>query len=391
MPTSPDSLSLDGELRLPVEDMNSACKPIMSEALVAQRLLTIGQGGIGLVNEHQADIPVERWGTGLAAVVAALLPHRAIVEEARAKRHRRLWQEQLLKHQSSWPDFGSVASTAFLLCADHRPSEYGLPAQLYIGHRPDALASWSDFDVLLDQLLGAVSPTKAPAYVSARQSLREALITILAETFKNTQDHGRHEANGAEVPISIRGIYARFYPIAEIAQGLGVREDFAASPADRYARSFLSQPVRGRIFRANEPGIGGLLEVSIFDSGAGMAAKWLGRGMEGVGAREQYDAVLDCFRKGKTSTGSPGRGFGLAKVLTNISAARGFMGVRTNGIHVYRQFGTQRGVGWQEREDGSPIPEERLFDWQKVLSPNPSECIPARGTVVSFLLPMGDT
>lgn len=387
MPISADDLNTDEKKNMKRSALLDAIHPIMNEALVAQRLLTIGLNGLNLVEGDGTQTPIQSLSSGLATSVASLLPPLSSQLDSKERRTRRKWQESLLRQQKNWPDMASVNSSAFLLCADHRPSEYGLPDQLYINHQLDGLATWKDFETLLSQVMKTVSPVLSPAWVSSQMALREALVTLVWETFKNTHDHARHEVNGAEVETSIRALYAHFYPVEEIANHRD--SEGAASPAEHYLKSFSTRVVPKGVRTQPAPAVTGILEISIMDSGPGMAAKWLGRSVDDASPQEQYEAILQCFQKGKTTTGGIGRGFGLAKVLTSIDALKGLISVRTNGIHVYRQFRTSAGVGWEEQLDGTRSPKEQLFDWRKGWSPTPSKFENTRGTVVSFLIPMG--
>lgn len=387
MSRNPENLKVDNEHAIERLFVLDAIRPIMNEALVAQRLLTVGYVGIELKEKDGAPTPVRSLADGLATTVAVLLPTASVQTDPKIRRSRRQLQEQLLRQQASWPDIGAIKNSAHILCADHKPNEYGLPSKLYTNHQLEGLATWSDFESVILQLLKTVSPVAAPAWVNSQHALQESLITLVAETFKNTHDHARHEVNGAEVETSIRGLYARFYPLNEIANYPA--SDEASSPAERFTRSFLPQPAAKAGRGKPEPTVDGILEISILDSGPGMAAKWLGKDVTEVSPKEQYEAVLQCFKKGKTSTSGIGRGFGLAKVLSSIDALKGLISVRTNSIHVYRQFRTSGEVGWEENLDGSRTPKEQLFDWRKGWSPTPSKFESSRGTVVSFLIPMG--
>lgn len=387
MSLSADELKSNEERAIARSFVLDAIRPIMNEALVAQRLLTLGFNGIELKESDGGPTPIHSLSNGLATTVAAFLPSTLIQGDPKTKRARRQWQEQLLRQQASWPDIGAVKNSAYILCADHKPNEYGLPSQLYTNHQLEGLATWSDFESILSQLLRTVSPVASPAWINSKSSLHESLVTLIAETFKNTHDHARQEVSGAEVETSIRGLYVRFYPLDEIANY--PLSDKASSPAERFVKSFLPHSVAKGVRVQSAPSVNGVLEISILDSGPGMAAKWLGKDVTETPPKEQYEAVLQCFRKGKTSTGGIGRGFGLAKVLSSIDALKGLISIRTNCIHVYRQFRTSAEVGWEEHSDGSRSPKEQMFDWKKGWSPVPSKFENSRGTVVSFLIPMG--
>lgn len=384
IPTPPLVVSL--------QQLEVAGRRILCEPLTAQRLLTATRLGHGLrLAEDGADdgLALSKWGHSLPSAVCVLTPLAEPSAEASAKRTRRRYQESLLASQANWPDLAAMRDTAFLLCADHKPPEYGLPTQLYRNHLPDAMLPWAGIPPLLEQLSNAVSPAATPAWIKARPALREALASIIAETFKNTHDHAREDIDGSDLKTSIRAIYARYYSMATALSAVASVPADGITPAERYVRSFAPRTVKPGVRVPQQPRIDGFLELSVIDSGPGMAARWLHRPVHDLDPKDQLAAVLQCFGKGRTTTGSPGRGFGLWKVLSNLIGLRGFISVRTNSIHVFRQFNYSSMTGHVELPGGQLVPKEHLYDWKRGLSTIPSQYPHVQGTVVSFLLPMG--
>lgn len=317
-----------------------------------------------------------------------MLPPNAQLEPPANQRQRRQYRQQLLNAQSTWPDLAATSTSAYLICMDSVPPEIGLPEQLYTGQSEFGLIGFGEFKALLQLLVKTVSPVLAPAWMQSGKNLEDMLTTILAETFKNTHDHARHEVTGSAVATSIRAIYARHYDVREI-QAMFAATD-TPSPALRFANRFIPDQKQKRTggHATPPPQVGGVIELSVLDSGPGMAAKWLGR-IEGVPVEEQLEATLACFAKGQTTTATTGRGFGLAKVLRALRDLHGFISVRTNELHVFRQFALHGDRAHVELADGHRVPDEKLFDWQVALKRSASRRRPVKGTVVSFLLPMG--
>lgn len=359
----------------------------LAEPLVVQRLITAGQHGLEL-EACTTDSDYREWGHSLASAVAVLLPSPEASTSPTERRKRRKYQEQWLNAQALWPDLASTMNSAFLLCLDNRPPEMGLPKQLYPGLAPGELVDFQGFYPLLEALIRTVSPVVAPAWISNKPGLSEALVTIISETFKNTHDHARHEVDKSDVIQSLRGLYARFYDVSEIARLSDTANPENVTPALRFSRSFLPASVPPGVRAPERLAVSGVLEISIFDSGPGMAAKCLNRSVEGLSVKEQLDAVIACFEKGRTTTGTQGRGYGLAKVLLKLRELRAFISVRTNEIHVFRQFADYANVAQDMLSDGTRIPAEKLFDWRRGWSPLPSSHQSVRGTVISFLIPM---
>lgn len=363
---------------------------VLTEPLTAQRLVTASHNGLILMDDGQSQsLLLSKWGHSLPSAVAVLMPPPEAVTDATERRARRKYQERLLASQIQWPDL-AARDTAFLLCADHKPPEYGLPSQLYREHRPDGLLPWDGIPSLLDQITKAVSPVLAPAWIHARSALNEALATIIAESFKNTHDHAREETNGSNVETSVRALYARYYSMSDVLHSIALVSPENITPVERYIRGFSPRSVKPGVRLPDQPSVNGFLELSVLDSGPGMAARWLNRPVQELSPKEQLAAILQCFGKGRTTTGAPGRGFGLWKVLLSLSVLRGFISVRTNNIHAYRQFGHLSKAGQEEMPGGGPlIPKEQLYDWRRELSTEPSAYPHVKGTVISFLLPMG--
>lgn len=372
------------------QQIEIASRQVLGEPLTAQRIVTASRFGLSLMDDSEpTGVVLSGWGHSLPSAVAVLMPLEASITESTVKRARRKFQEQLLANQSNWPDLASVRDSAFLLCADHKPPEYGLPNQLYLQNKLNGLLPWAGVNELLDQLIKAVSPAVVPTWIDARSALREALATIFAETFKNTHDHAREEIDGSDLETSVRAIYARYYPMEAVLNKIASIPADGVTQADRYVRSFAPRTVKPGVRLPDLPTVSGFLELSILDSGPGMAAKWLRRPVHDLDPKQQLEAVLQCFGKGRTTTTSPGRGFGLWKVLTSLIGLRGFISVRTNGVHAFRQFGHTAAIGQEELPGGQRVPKEQLYDWKRGLSTTPSEYPHMRGTVISFLLPMG--
>lgn len=361
---------------------------LFSDSLVAQRLITVGELKI---SEESAlpGSPSTGWGHSVASIVAVLLSGSLANNTPQERRTIRRSQEQLLRAQDAWPDLASTSDRAFLVCADHLPSEYGLPRQLYPSEGPDVLLSQSGFAQLVDRLIDVVSPVPSSVWMSARVGLREALVTILAETFKNTHDHARRDIDNSDIAPSVRGIFARYCSLEQIQKLLVAERRGTLTPAQDFASGFFPRKVPEGVRPPNAPKADGILELSVFDSGPGMAANWLGRSVNGVPVNEQLDAVLSCFAKGQSSTDTLGRGYGLAKVLLRLRELRGFIGVRTNQIHIYRQFGSRIELAHRELSDGTRVPKEILFDWNRPFTQSATQQTAVKGTVVTFLLPMG--
>jgi len=380
--------SIPATSAISLESIEKFTGKLLDDVLVAQRLISVDE--LEITNESDKSTnPTMGWGHTLASFVAVLMSEAITTNTPQARRAMRRFQEQLLRAQSGWPDLASTSDKTFLVCADHQPAEFGLPQHLYPTQDPEVLLSQSDFGALIEKIINVVSPAPNPTWMSSRTGLREALTTILAETFKNTHDHARRDVDQSDITPGVRGIFAQYTSMQQIELHTTTAKSETLTPAQRYARYFIQRKVPKGVRLPEAPKVDGVLELSVFDSGPGMAAQWLRRSVIDVPINEQYEAVMACFAKGQTSTTTQGRGYGLAKVLMRLRDLHGFISVRTNHLHIYRQFEYIPSLAYKELSDGTKVPVEVLFDWKNPHSKSVSQLTPVKGTVVTFLLPMG--
>jgi len=84
----------------------------------------------------------------------------------------------------------------------------------------------------------------------------------------------------------------------------------------------------------------GLCEISVFDTGPGMARRWLKKDYPNFTEKEELDAVYKCFHKYFTSdisSNSHLRGRGLNNII-NIIGKTGLLRVRSGGVLMLRNF-----------------------------------------------------
>ena len=271
------------------------------------------------------------------------------------------------------------------------PAKVGLPSLLYPDVEKRSVADREIFGTLTDKLI--LSVTKESNIRGAINLHKDRLTTILHELFKNTHDHARTAVDKTPLDLSLRGIYARYYPADELkAKTLTPSiEDFNLNQVELFARHFFeSMKPRHEGLRPKAPmTFLGMLEISIFDSGPGFAATYLKENFEAASVQEQFDAVLGCFRTGRSSTNDESRGYGLWKVLRDLKEMKGLIRVRTNRINVYRDF-ARIPDSWMSRTD-IVAPEERLLDWKRGFTSKIDEGYPdVQGAHLSILIPLGD-
>lgn len=371
---------------------------LLAEASIVQWLATWTQSLHGRVliepsTPDSASDTLKRISMTLPGALLGMLDDQALIDIPRSALAR--YKDAFFKQQRSWPDL-NVQDRASLLCLDNVPPTIGLPLQLYPVGQANRVASREQFENLVDKLIRAV--TAEENIRGAINDHRDRLTTILHELFKNTHDHARTTVDMRALPLSIRGPYARFYTAEELAytappkkedkEGNEIFPDL--NQAERYASYFVREKVATakRMKAGDPPRFFGLLELSVFDTGPGFAATYLKNKFSGSSVQDQFDAVLGCFSTGRSSTSDPSRGYGLWKVLRDLRELKGFIRVRTNRIHVYRDFAWYTDMFMQS---DIVAPEERMMDWRRGITQKISDDYgDMRGAHVTVLIPLGD-
>lgn len=190
-------------------------------------------------------------------------------------------------------------------------------------YQPISGAVRGDFQGVVNRALGRLVN---------RQRLRveevetDVIAGLLKELFSNTHVHARTDLNGTFYRRSARGILFALRPVDtphdSHAGGLKVLREYYASMADASARPRVE-----------------FLEISVFDSGPGLAARALGKPVEqAMPINQEYDLVRGCFLKNFTTQSDPSHGLGLPRVMQALKACGGFMRLRTGRLSLCKWF-----------------------------------------------------
>lgn len=154
------------------------------------------------------------------------------------------------------------------------------------------------------------------------------------------------------------------------------------------------------------------IELAIVDSGPGLTRRWLAGKPENkkyigdvaeITLEEEEDALIECFKKWKTTSGNTLRGIGLFSVARLLKRRNGFMRLRTGRLAFL--FGTQSAIAdielrLKKEMDGKPASDYvKLTDGTHVflddtkmiffLRPwSDDKLAPVEGTSYSILLPV---
>lgn len=265
----------------------------------------------------------------LAPLCAALLANRISVGERNVTEpvlNAALARMALL--QGPDPRSGSRGPQVEIVCADHLGRSF--PATLY-NSVPDGKPTPKPESGLSD-LAGKIARATMPAEQARGETadLELALAGALYELFRNTHEHARHDLAGNFIKRSLRAVQARRHPITPQALAR-IAEDTPALAA--YCRRLQPRPGRAQLQ---------LLEVSVLDSGPGLAARWLGRELTAAdrGAVE-LDAVKACFAKGASTKPRPGAGMGLPNLIGVGRKSNGFLRLRTGAQSLGADLGAE--------------------------------------------------
>ncbi|PBI82682.1 hypothetical protein BSF41_47360 [Flavobacterium sp. ACN2] len=129
-----------------------------------------------------------------------------------------------------------------------------------------------------------------------------------------------------------------------------------------------------------------IVEISIFDSGSGLASKWKKKDITLFDSRSEiFEAIIDCLVKNNTSdiNSSYERGFGLHNVMKLLGDRKGYLKLRTNGLKLIRDFQKDPFNGHIDNSRENYKLEDWHFIQNKTLPTYKTE-----GTMFSIFLPI---
>lgn len=197
----------------------------------------------------------------------------------------------------------------------------------------------------------------------------EAVGVMLRELFANTHYHARTDALRRPYRRSVRGVH-----FAQHALEDGDKVAGGFRPLAAYLESVLAKPRRAA--RAK------LLEISVFDSGPGYAARAEGRPIEEeVSIEREYELVRDCLLRNVSTRKQEGAGIGLPRMLSRLKGREGFLRLRTGRLSLFKSF-----VGAQDSVLGEADYE---LDDAGNADVGFTRHAHAAGAVVTLLIPIG--
>jgi hypothetical protein len=321
------------------------------------------------------DVAAINFGQTLHGFVATMMAARILSHERGENLRPLLYQVARARVEAM--NLGKLRETekglsASLICVDHSTFAYLRP--LY--HAPNLehpLRAEGEYIDLVSKLLDAVVPQVR------RQSVERATVIslggMLRELFANTHEHARTDFDGTPCRRSVRGIHVKWHSVSR-------KNPDASSGSMPSLRNFLEDhKAHWETTAANIT----FVELSVFDSGPGLAARVLGRHPTEISLKEEIAAVRACFLKHVSSKRHPNAGLGLYRTLSLLKQTNGYLRLRTGRLSLFKSF-TPTAVGnFREALTSNDINLE-VANVGKL-----SEFRPAAGTLLSVLLPVGRT
>ncbi len=253
---------------------------------------------------------------------------------------------------------------------DHLDIKNGL---LPIVYNKGELRPLEEFENLSDALID-IATKNNKAIKEEFQTLEQELTGILFESFDNTNKWARHSFTGKILNPSVRGIYSRFYKLE--------RKNIPAyTNSNGLAKYFSDISLRN----PSEYRFITFLEVSIFDSGSGLAQRFSGKSLEAMSLAEEFQFLIDCLKKHNTSHKevgiAGGRGIGLFTIMDLLNKKGGYLKIRSGRMSLYRDF-----LRVPFYSSPSNPPNYALLDIDSDGS-NPTLRAKAEGTLITIIIP----
>jgi hypothetical protein len=270
-------------------------------------------------------------------------------------------------------NFVPLGNTFMLTCFDHLPKNAGLLKMFYQAPNYQIVEEQMIEQYVYQIILNLAARTNKTAFGPLAPILKP-VTAIVYELFKNTDDWATKDRFGDKVEPSVRGVYFRYYKNfpTNILQNT---ED------NRSLNTYFAHP----IFKLDAEQKISFIEISVFDSGDGFAGRRLGDTYrEDLPVDEEVSIVKQCLTKYWTNEeGKRGvvKGIGLDRVLATING-KGFLRIRTNKTHVYRDMVLDP---YRQEALSENI---SLYDFANLSDQSFTTHYNTKGTVITIILPL---
>lgn len=264
----------------------------------------------------------ESFVTSLHGLVASsIAPRISLVDHSEVERKRILQAASDLIGKMDAGDFASLqrGPSLFMTTISGARKRYLYPIYKKAGEvkSPSELAPV--VREILQTIGGASGDKKSLEDVYGEEGFYDNVAWLLFELFQNTEDHALRDWTGTLYKRTVSGFMVSIQKIADPEDWKRIFTSFKCD--------WLSNATNIR-----------LLELSVFDSGPGMARRWLGKDFGEFSFNDECEATIACFNKNETSKAISGRGIGLNNFLTLLSDQRGLLRVRSGRTELIKSF-----------------------------------------------------
>lgn len=368
-----DSIGTDPHLRLPISMSHGGGLGV--DAALAQFIVTWArayeQSVLHLyapVDEAIAQIPqLAKSAAGLFALIMSSEIHaedHQVIDRREALMAIRPLIEAMfdgdIRNTSSTK--GARPTAINLFSVNYAKREFIKP--FYFDHSSPQVQPQSWFSELIAHSSGLMTANKDRAAL-LKAGLPE-LGSVLYELIDNADHHATTDVLGNKYRKALRGTSIKLNRISrQDALGYSDREP-------ELARFILKHFLRSEVLD--------FLEISVIDSGPGLARRWLtareGRPVESLDQLdfdEELSATLECFKRHISSKPDPERsGIGLHTALQALNKLKAYVRVRTGRLSLNQAFQGRSGI--MEFEPSARGTKERL--------------VAAEGTVFTICIPV---
>ncbi len=258
-----------------------------------------------------------------------------------------------------------IATT--LLCADHTTKRALQPFYHSTSNGAAHLRGESDFVDLAAELMAITLGDGRRRDFDSKDI--EAVGVMLRELFANTHFHARSDPLRKPYRRSVRGVHFAQHALEDAETVTGGFRPLAA-----YLSAVLQRPRRAAQAK--------LLEISIFDSGPGYAARAAGRLIDDDFPIEtEYRLVRECLLRNVSTRMQEGAGIGLPRMLSRLKDRRGFLRLRTGRLSLFKSFA--------DAQDDNLLDSDFDFDDAGSGEHGFTRHAPAVGAVLTLLIPIG--
>lgn len=272
---------------------------------------------------------------------------------------------------------------AFLICTDktdiHKFSHFS-PRHFY--HHTGRVRDKEEFAGLISDIFSNITTKKripdsaSLFYDDINPQKFNYLGSILYELFLNTHIWATTNHIEEEIEDSVRGIFIDVYQ----------------STAKRFRDiSMKSNPQRKFIENQYDDANSNLtfMEVSVFDSGPGLAAQDFEHEWDSnISLNDEFAACLRCLRKWETTTNESQRGGGLVNVMRNLTSLEGFWRVRTGRLNLCRNFADRPYREMPPDQQPTLFDDPDLVDWYSGDASGLTQLPRAEGVLSTMLIPL---